>query len=152
MAEDAASFIVREYVSASGWYWEWETDGSKEPVQAPFQYANSSVEADDWHARVTVKPGDHLFLRTNNEGDSGDEEDYRRYLIEVPQDPAAFRQFKEQAEATVGDYDRILSYKQERKGPFNYTNDFKGHWLKDYVVRSWEDWEPRTLAEALALL
>ncbi len=152
---NTCTFFLCDGDSPSGDSFWWEIEGVVEGVEDPHRYDKDAIPTDQF-LRVTVTPGQHLFLDENHEG-----AEWTRTLFRVPTDPVQFERFCEKAEAAAGQkiYDRILGYKRgprSRGRRYDYTNDFGGEWLEEYVVSTW-CWEenglfPANLAEAIGFV
>ena len=145
---EACTFILREYVSPSGYRSVWETQGETRDIASPFRYG-ADVSPIDSFKEVTVRPGQFIYHECSPNDDTSD-----LVLIQVPEDPKLFREFCEASERHAGQtvFDRINSYKQMRRGPFDYSNDFDGVWLQPCVVETWgidDEDRPLNLQEAL---
>ncbi|MFA5413473.1 MAG: hypothetical protein WC348_02955 [Patescibacteria group bacterium] len=142
------SFYFSEYDSPSGYYGRLETDGAKVLVECPTRKSHG-----DCYFRVTVAPGQHILLCWYDLDGRGEDE-HKAALIQVSADQAKFDEFCRKGEAAgQAVYDRILGYKRGPRfggGPYDYTADFGGKWLREFVIHEWEGEDrPATLAEAL---
>ncbi len=152
---ETCTFILSGYHSSSDYCVLWETNGTQEDVISPFKYSEGSNPC-DFYLRVCIKPGQYLFVREYTSDDTDD-----RILFRVPIELDQFAAFCKSAEEHAGQtvYDRINGYKSVRKGPFDYTNAFDGHWLNAYRIAVWDavpenidlDKVPYGLAKALEL-
>ena len=140
-------FVLSQMDSPSGDFSLWETDGVSERIPSPMRYAKEASRT-DLYLRVTVEPGQRFFLH-----ELDDESDVRM-LVVVPMDDDGFQAFCAEAEKQAGQgvYDRINAYKTATRGPYVYTNDFGGSWLKKFATRTWSadgERRPQNLAEAV---
>ncbi len=143
------TFVLHTYQSPYGDYIRLETDASTADVEDPHMYARGVMPCGSFR-KVTVKPGDNIFLNTCE----GDDKGSQIYLIVIPSDKHDFTAFKQIAEAAAGEevYEHILASQQGHGGPYNYVQDFEGKWLRQFIMRSWTDDRnaPSNLQEALA--
>ena len=151
----SVTFIFRHFLSPSGYYVSVETDGLKEEIENPFNYAKGVIPCDSF-VRITVSQGQHIFVDEHPRDDAE-----RQYLITVSEGLAQFEEFKKAAEQNAGlvVYERILGYKPKKgelrpteRPRYDYTEDFDGEWLTPFITRTWNgvaDSNPRSLVEAI---
>ena len=150
----SVTFIFRHFFSPSGYYVSVETDGLKEEVDSPFNYAKGVIPCDSFVC-VTLSRGQHIFVDEYPRDDAE-----RQYLVTVPEDETQFEEFRKAAEQNAGlaVYERILGYKTKKgelrpteRPKYDYTEDFDGGWLAPFITRTWNgigDSNPQSLVEA----
>lgn len=135
----ACSFYLACYDSPSGYYRVWSTDGFIENVAYPHDGRHGS----SWMEHLILTPGQYLLL----ESLPNDDTPAFTKLIRTPLNKNKFKTFCEKS-AVAGQevYDRLMSYRSKlktKKIKRDYSNDFLGSWLEEYVVNEWHNSEFR---------
>ncbi|MEK7103298.1 MAG: hypothetical protein AAB870_03050 [Patescibacteria group bacterium] len=123
------TFYLSGYESLSGYSLTWETSGSFECVGTPFQ-GNDEKE----YQKFILEPGQYLFCIKR------EVEESLAQLFQIPIEKDQFEVFCVKAEEWAGTsvYNRLMGYKNGSGGPYDYSQNFTGDWLKDYLIKSWD--------------